>query len=117
MKQSTVLSRMGALVALRSDWYKSGRILDAVRHRRRGRKCPAESLEALEYIDLYKVRRKLPPPAATKRWMRFLCGGGEGRPCLKALYFWTTTSCEWSASQIWIKFKPAGAVVIVSYPH
>ena len=75
----------GALVALRSDWYKKWPDMDALSgiDAEGKENAPGWSLEALEYILQGAQRRRQRPRNAG---YRFLCGGGrKGRPCLRAL--------------------------------
>lgn len=94
----------GALVALRSDWYKKWPDMDALSgiDAEGKENAPGWSLEALEYI--YKVRNAA--ATATKRWIPIPLRWRRKRVTLPAsAMFWTTTSCRWRCLQIWIKYS------------
>ena len=83
----------GALVALRSDWYKKWPDMDAP---------PAGRWKHWSI----STRCATPPPTATKRWIPIPLRWRRKRETLPAsAMFWTTTSCRWRCLQIWIKFS------------
>ena len=95
----------GALVALRSDWYKKWPDMDALSgiDAEGKENAPGWSLEKHWSIS---TRCATPPPTATKRWIPIPLRWRRKRVTLPAsAMFWTTTSCRWRCLQIWIKFS------------
>ena len=93
----------GALVALRSDWYKKWPDMDALSgiDAEGKENAPGWSLEALEYI--YKVRNAAANGHETLDTDSSAVAEEKGD--LANAMFWTTTSCRWRCLQIWIKFS------------